>query len=168
MAFSSFSFPLGPVLEWLPAGRVRARVIAAIGFLGTLGLAVHLYRRRRALEAQSKQSTGLGLPFPPGPKPLPIIGNTLDMPTSREWETLTYTTEAIDSYFATLSDQSRHFQGLFFRCVFGGWVLCVWDSSLLVIPNGKHHFIGVRISFQGRKQQRGCLRRQCRLQGTPR
>ncbi|KIJ29089.1 hypothetical protein M422DRAFT_269611 [Sphaerobolus stellatus SS14] len=29
------------------------------------------------------------LPLPPGPKPLPIIGNALDMPQSRDWETYT-------------------------------------------------------------------------------
>ena len=29
-----------------------------------------------------------GLPLPPGPKPLPIIGNVIDMPRGYEW--LTY------------------------------------------------------------------------------
>ena len=37
---------------------------------------IFIYRRRTR-----------GLPFPPGPKPMPIIGNVLDMPDSYEWET---------------------------------------------------------------------------------
>lgn len=27
------------------------------------------------------------LPFPPGPKPLPVIGNFLDVPAEKSWET---------------------------------------------------------------------------------
>ena len=28
----------------------------------------------------------LGLPFPPGPKPMPIIGNVMDMPPLYVWQ----------------------------------------------------------------------------------
>ena len=40
----------------------------------------------RSLSAWRKRSRGL--PFPPGPSPLPIIGNMLNMPTVRPWEGL--------------------------------------------------------------------------------
>lgn len=33
-----------------------------------------------------RRSPSLTLPYPPGPKQLPILGNILDMPPSDEWE----------------------------------------------------------------------------------
>lgn len=45
---------------------------------GLLWLRSYLVRLRRNRQ---------GLPYPPGPKPLPIIGNVLDMPALYVWET---------------------------------------------------------------------------------
>jgi hypothetical protein len=55
-------------------------VASAFGGATALFLAVLVARRK----ARSS-----GLPYPPGPKPLPVIGNVLDISITEPW--LTYT-----------------------------------------------------------------------------
>lgn len=51
--------------------------------VSTLSLASAVAWLGFALERRRRNPHGL--PYPPGPKPLPIIGNAMDMPRSREW-----------------------------------------------------------------------------------
>jgi len=56
--------------------RVLIDILAVLLFLSSIR-AIHDYRRRS------------GLSYPPGPRPLPIVGNLLDIPRTFSW--LAYT-----------------------------------------------------------------------------
>jgi hypothetical protein len=53
-------------------------ILALVLSLVALGSILFVMRRSRSR-----------LPLPPGPKPLPIVGNVLDMPPEMEWLTFT-------------------------------------------------------------------------------
>ncbi|KDR69244.1 hypothetical protein GALMADRAFT_145643 [Galerina marginata CBS 339.88] len=71
-------------------------------FLATLGVAAAMliYARSR------KRST---LPYPPGPKRLPVLGNLLDIPTSFEWETYARWGKEYDSDILHLNTAGNDF-----------------------------------------------------------
>ncbi|TFY79082.1 hypothetical protein EWM64_g4930 [Hericium alpestre] len=67
-----------------------------------LAFASFVYDRRR------KRSPHAHLPFPPGPKGLPLIGNLLDLPKSNEWEVYDKWSKEFDSGLIHLNVCGTH------------------------------------------------------------
>jgi hypothetical protein len=68
-------------------------ILAAVSLLVTLW-AIRDHRKRG------------GLPYPPGPRPLPIIGNLLDIPKEFSWLAYTRIAEKYGTPFALSSNSS--------------------------------------------------------------
>ena len=58
----------GPLLSGITTSLLALAIVAALAWT---------FRKR----SRSR------LPLPPGPKPFPLIGNVLDMPREKQWET---------------------------------------------------------------------------------
>lgn len=90
-------------LDFLDALRTVAIPVVLTGF--TVAVALQLLRRHKASRKPSKRTKGHDLPFPPGPKPVPFLGNILDIPRKHEWETFTKWGHEYGTLF--LSNESR-------------------------------------------------------------
>ena len=70
-------------LEHLPERLSSSVALGGVGLSLIVGISL-------LVRSYSKSGTShKGLSLAPGPKPLPLIGNLLDVPTKREWETIT-------------------------------------------------------------------------------
>ncbi|KAK7022936.1 hypothetical protein VNI00_016826 [Paramarasmius palmivorus] len=68
------------------SGGTRVTINMATSSLIEYFLLVVLFVLSSLLFVQRRRKTQR-LPLPPGPKPLPLVGNLLDLPTSFEWIT---------------------------------------------------------------------------------
>jgi hypothetical protein len=60
-------------------------LLGSFAIIAATVFALSFYASRSDRSAKTSHQ----LPLPPGPKPWPIVGNLLDVPRAREWETLT-------------------------------------------------------------------------------
>ena len=95
-----------------------ADILAAVLFLVSIW-AIHEYKRRG------------GLSYPPGPRPLPLIGNLLDIPKDSSW--LAYT-QYSKTYGTSISFSEAHFDRNYrryrvFPCLWAGYCHLELDQS---------------------------------------
>lgn len=73
---------------------LMAEALYTVASLLTVCLLVYAYNASRSRK-------NVNHPTPPGPKPLPIIGNVLDIPTKFEWRTIAAWRETYGSWYSS-------------------------------------------------------------------